>query len=124
VRRAPHPISFGKNLTLASKGEEEMTDEKKEPAEISAPLPLEKCNKIIFLSGGESIMTGHAEERYINDKCINGYFIPESQARALWDGARVVIEFDEGEAFDDFNLKPQAEIKAAIALLKKGVGHE
>jgi RNA polymerase sigma-70 factor (ECF subfamily) len=27
VRRAPHPISFGKNLTLASKGEEEMTDE-------------------------------------------------------------------------------------------------
>lgn len=62
---------------------------------------------------------------------VLGRFVPESEADKLRervkkfeDAAKVILEFDDGEAFEDWNLEPLQVLKAAIKNLREAMEGE
>lgn len=52
-----------------------------------------------------------------------GYVIPEAQAKALWEGARGVLDLIGDSQLDVTGLgDPSRRLEKAINLLKKGIG--
>lgn len=62
-----------------------------------------------------------SHEVFMNQQ--NGVWIPQDEARALWEGARMMMEIDSRLLPPRyFGPKDILEFKEAIALLKKGIG--
>jgi len=70
-------------------------------------------------SGSLSIYEDHPCQA-LEDDYISGRFIEESQAKALYEGSRMILEMWN----EPGSLLASPEYDEAIALLRKGVGNE